>query len=95
MEVKDAFNNMKPSAQSKTYCGILPYFGSPQYRDELLPMVLTISPAKCKEHVNLLLENISHRTQFITIKDVLLVHSLKKYHRARLESLSQPFVKHI
>ena len=62
------------SAQSKEYYGILPYFGSPHYKYQVPPMGLTISPAKWMEYINLLLENIAYRSQYIAIIDGLLVH---------------------
>ena len=57
-------------------CGILPYFGSPHYRYEVLPMRLAISPAAWSVYVNILLDSFGpNRSSFIAIMDDLLIHS--------------------
>ena len=38
VDIKDAYHSIKLTEKSKEYCGILPYFGSPIYRYEVLPM---------------------------------------------------------
>ena len=94
MDVKDAVHSIQLSTLSEEYCQILPYFGSPHFRYEVLPMGLTIRSAKWMRYINILLENISYRSQYIAIMDDLLVHSLIKHHMDRLESLLQAIVKH-
>ena len=41
VDIKDAYHSIKLTEKSKEYCGILPYFGSPIYRYEVLPMGIT------------------------------------------------------
>ena len=38
VDIKDAYHSIPLTDKSKEYCGILPYFGSPIYRYEVLPM---------------------------------------------------------
>ena len=38
VDIKDAYHSLRLTEKSKEYCGILPYFGSPIYRYEVLPM---------------------------------------------------------
>ena len=38
VDIKDAYHSIRLTEKSKEYCGILPYFGSPIYRYEVLPM---------------------------------------------------------
>ena len=45
LDLKDAFNSLKLSENSKRYCGILPYFSSPSYLYQRMPMGLNISPS--------------------------------------------------
>ena len=47
LDLKDAFHSLKLSENSKKYCGILPYFGSPSYLYQRMPMDLNISPSIC------------------------------------------------
>ena len=39
LDLKDAFHSLRLSENSKKYCGILPYFGSPSYLYQRMPMV--------------------------------------------------------
>ena len=45
LDFKDTFHSLRLTESSKKYCGILPYFGSPSYLYQRMPMVLNISPA--------------------------------------------------
>ena len=45
LDLKDAFHSLRLSENSKRYCGILPYFGSPSYSYQRVPMGLNISPS--------------------------------------------------
>ena len=44
LDLKDAFHSLRLSENSKTYCGILPYFGSTWYLYQRMPMGLNILP---------------------------------------------------
>ena len=43
-DLKDAFLSMRPTEESKKYCGILLYFGSTSYLYQRMPMGLNLSP---------------------------------------------------
>ena len=43
LDLKDAFHSLRLSESSKKYCGILPYFGSPSYIYQRMPMGINIS----------------------------------------------------
>ena len=45
-DLKDAFHSLRLTEKAKDFCGILPYFGSPHYKYEVMPMGLSISPCK-------------------------------------------------
>ena len=51
VDLKDAFHSLKLTDKAKDYCGILPYFGSPHYRYEVMPMGLSISPCKWIQYI--------------------------------------------
>ena len=44
LDLKDAFQSLRLTENSKKYCGILPYFGSTYYLYQRMPMGLNISP---------------------------------------------------
>ena len=44
VDIKDAYHSIRLTEKSKEYCGILPYFGSPIYRYEVLPMGIACEP---------------------------------------------------
>ena len=46
VDLKDAFHSLSLTDKAKEFCGILPYFGSPHYRYEVLPMALN----KCQKN---------------------------------------------
>ena len=44
VDIKDAYHSIRLTEKSKEYCGILPYFGSPIYRYEVMPMGIACAP---------------------------------------------------
>ncbi len=74
------------------YCGIIPYYGSPPYRYNVLPMGLSISSAKWMEYVNLLFDKIHKKDKFLAIMHDVLIHSSMKDHWVCLENLFNNFV---
>ena len=93
LDLKDAYHSIRLTEAAKEYCGILPYFGSAHYRYEVLPMGLNISPAKWMEYVEVLLENVENRHNYIVIMDDLLVHSTKQKHFEILENLFKSLIR--
>ena len=94
VDLKDAFHSLRLTEKAKDYCGILPYFGSPHYRYEVMPMGLSISPCKWIEYIGYVMENMTHKQNYIAIMDDLLVHSRKKEHMERIEDLLKALIKH-
>ena len=45
LDLKDTFHSLRLMENSKTFCGILPYFGSPSYLYQRMPMGLNIPPS--------------------------------------------------
>ena len=56
VDLKDAFHSLKLTDRAKDFCGILPYFGSPHYRYEVMPMGLSISPCKWIQYIGYVME---------------------------------------
>ena len=52
VDIKDAYHSIKLTEKSKEYCGILPYFGSPIYRYEVLPMGITCAPQIWMDYIS-------------------------------------------
>ena len=44
-DLKDAFHSLRLMENSKKFCGILPYFGSPSYLYQRIPMGLNYLPS--------------------------------------------------
>ena len=44
VDIKDAYHSIKLTEKTKEYCDILPYFGSPIYRYEVLPIGIACAP---------------------------------------------------
>ena len=94
IDFKDAYHSLRLDEKSKEYCGIVPYFGAPCYRYERVPMGLSISPAMWIEYVNILLDDIENRDQYIAIMDDMLLFGQKCNHMEMIENLLKTVLKH-
>ena len=94
VDLKEAFHSVPLTPEAKEFCGILPYFGSPHYRYEVLPMGLAISPQIWIDYIENILCGMDNKQDFIAIMDDLLVHGLKENHLNRLETLFKAMIKH-
>ena len=57
VDIKDAYHSIKLTEKSKEYYGILPYFGSPIYRYEVLPMGIACAPQIWMDYITLIMDN--------------------------------------
>ena len=94
VDLKEAFHSLPLSPEAKEFCGILPYFGSPHFRYEVLPMGLAISPQVWIDYIENILCGMTDKQDYIAIMDDLLIHGLKGNHLDRLEALFKAMIKH-
>ena len=94
VDLKDAFHSLGLTGKAKEFCGILPYFGSPHYRYEVLPMGLSISPQVWITYIENLLEGIPNRQSYIAIMDDLMLHGLKANHMQIFKQLLVSLILH-
>ena len=80
VDIKDAYHSIRLTEKSKEYCGILPYFGSPMYRYEVLPMSIVCAPQIWMDYITLILSELEDKKRYIAIMDDLLIHSTKVAH---------------
>ena len=94
LDLKDAFHSLSFSENSKRYCGILPYFGSPSYLYQRMPMGLNISPSIWQSHINVILDCLQSRKYCEAIMDdLLLFTSSKESHMKKLEDFLKALLK--
>ena len=93
-DLKEAFHSVPLTPEAKEFCGILPYFGSPHYRYEVLPMGLAISPQVWIDYIENILSGMVNKQDYVAIMDDLLIHGLKRNHMDRLEALLKAMIKH-
>ena len=93
VDIKDAYHSIPLTEKSNEYCGNSPYFGSPIYQYEVLPMGIACAPQIWMDYITLILGELEHKAKYITIIDDLLVHSTKTEHWLLLEQLLQSMVK--
>ena len=94
LDLKDAFHSLRLTENSKTYCGILPYFGSKSYLYQRMPMGLNISPAVWQLYINTILICLSSRKYCEAITDdLLLFMPNKQTHFEKLVDLLQALCK--
>ena len=94
VDLKEAFHSLPLTSETKELCGILPYFGSPHFRYEVLPMGLVISPQVWIDYIENILCGMANKQDYIAIMDDLLIHGFKGNHLDRLEDLFQAMIKH-
>ena len=93
VDIKDAYHSIRLTEMSKEYCGILPYFGSPKYRYEVLPMGIACAPQIWMDYITLILSELEDKKKYIAIMDDLLIHSTKADHWKLLEQLLKSMCK--
>ena len=93
VDIKDAYHSIPLTERSKEFCGILPYFGSPIYRYEVVPMGIACAPQIWMEYITLILGELEDKSRYIAIMDDLLVHSSKTAHWRLLEQLFKAMCK--
>ena len=88
LDLKDAFHSLQLTENSKKFCGILPYFGSPSYLYQRMPMGLNISPPIWQSYINVILNCLQSRKYCEAIMDDLLLFTpTKASHFEKLEDL--------
>ena len=88
LDLKDAFHSLRLTENSKKFCGILPYFGSPSYLYQRMPMGLNISPPIWQSYINAILNCLQSRKYCEAIMDDLLLFTpTKASHFEKLEDL--------
>ena len=93
VDIKDAYHSIRLTDKSKEYCGILPYFGSPIYRYEVLPTGIACAPQIWMDYIISILSELEDKKKYITIMDDLLIHSTKVAHWKLLEQLLRSMCK--
>ena len=92
VDIKDAYHSIKLTEKSKEYCGILPYFGSPVYRYEVLPIGIACAAQIWMDYIIFIMAELEQK-KYISIMDDLLLHSTKATHWKLLEQLFQSLCK--
>ena len=94
LDLKDAFHSLRLTENSKKFCGILPYFGSPSYLYQRMPMGLNISPSIWQSYINAILNCLQSRKYCEAIMDDLsLFTPTKASHFEKLEDLLRALCK--
>ena len=93
VDMKDAYHSIRLTEKSKEYCGILPYFGSPIYRYEVLPMGIACAPQIWMDYITPILSELEDKKKYIAIMGDLLIHSTKVDDWKMLEQLLKSMCK--
>ena len=81
LDLKDAYHGIPLTDKSREYFGILPCFGSPIYRYEVLPMGIACASQIRMHYVSMIIGSLDHKSKkYITIMDDLLIYITKKDH---------------
>ena len=94
LNLKDAFHSLQLTENSKKFCGILTYFGSPSYLYQRMPMGFNISPPIWQSYINAILNCLKNRKYCEAIMDDLLLFTpTKASHFKKLEDLLKALCK--
>ena len=87
-------HSLRLSENSQKYCGILPYFSSPSYLYQRMPMGLNISPSIWQSYINAILDCLQSKKYCEAIMDDLLLFTpSKNSHMNKLEDLLKALLK--
>ena len=85
---------LRLSENSKKYCGILPYFGSPSYLYQSVPMGLNILPSIWQSYINAILGCLQSKKYCKAIMDELILFTpSKESHMNKLEDILNVLLK--
>ena len=88
LDLKDAFHFLRLTENSKKFCDILPYFGSPSYLYQRMAMGLYIFPPIWQSYINAILSCLQSRKYSEAIMDDLLLFTpTKSAHFEKFEDL--------
>ena len=94
LDLKDAFHPLRLMENSKKFCGILLYFGSPSYWYQRMPMGLNISPPIWQSYINAILSCFQSRKYCEAMMDNLLLFTpTNSSHFKKLEDLLKALCK--
>ena len=93
LDLKDAYHIIPLTDKSKEYCGILPYFGSPNYRYEVLAVGIACTTQIWMDCLSMIIGSLDHKSKYIAITDDLLITNTKKDHWTLLEDLLKAMIK--
>ena len=94
LDLKDTFHSLQLTENSKRFCGILPYFGSPSYLYQRMPMGLNISPTIWLSYLDAILSYLQSRKYCEAIMDDLLLFTpMKSFPFDKLEDLLKALCK--
>ena len=80
LDLKDAFHSLRLSENSKKSYEILPYFGSPSYLYQRMPMGLNSSPSIWQSYINAISDCLQSKKYCEVIMDDLLLFTPSKIH---------------
>ena len=94
LDLKDAFHFLQLTENSKIFCGILPFFRSPSYLYQRMPMGLNISPPIWQSYIKTILNCLQSRKYCEAIMDDLLLFTpTKSSHFEKLIDLLKALCK--
>ena len=80
LDLRDAYHTLGLDEDSKQYCGITSFYGSPTYLYQCLAMGLSVSPAVWMEFATGIMEDLPNQKHHLRIMDDCLIHSDLKTH---------------
>ena len=94
LDLKNVFDSLRLTENSKKYSGILPYFGSASNMYQRMPKGLNISPPIWQTYINTILNCLESKHFCETIMDDLLLFiPSKQSHMTKLEELLKALLK--
>ena len=73
LDLRDAYHTLPLAEESQKYCGLTPYYGSPNYVYLRMGMGMSCSPALWQQFVHIIWEQLPNKERYKIIMDDILI----------------------
>ena len=93
LNLRDAYHTLPLAEESKKYCGLTPYYGSPTYVYLRMGMGMSCSPALWQQFVHIIWEQLPNKERYKIIMDEILIFSTREQHWEDLANLFEVLIR--
>ena len=93
IDLREAYHALLLNEESRKYTGVIPFFGSPSFKFNRLPMGLSISGAEFTNEILNILNHIPNHEDYVIniLDDILLLSQTQSQHARHIETIVKLF----